>query len=86
MSVIVIVRVINSKSDALPFVSLSNGTDLDLGGTMGGETGKVLVLSVVVFSSVERNPSYLPIFVFISNIFLSLPSLFSHLFPNAISL
>ena len=67
----VIIRGMNPKSDSSSSINLSNGTELDLGGTTIGETGIVLVLSLLVLSSVERNLSGLHIFVFISNLLFS---------------
>ena len=85
MLVQVIVRVIYLKSDSSSCACLCilfNGTELDLGGTMGVETGMALVQSLLVFSSFEGNPSSQHIFAFISCSIHNLS--FSCLFPDAI--
>ena len=72
------------KSEA-SFVDLPSRTELDLEDTIGGETGVVVVFSLLVFSLVNEIFSSLPIFVFISgflHFLLKLP--ISGLSPEAI--
>ena len=81
----IIVRILNLKSDTLSSVNLSNGTKLDLGSSTRDKTSTAVALSLLVLNLVNGNSSGLPTFVFISDPFHSYPSLtISDLFPEAI--
>ena len=82
MRLTVILRVLNPKSGHLFPVSLSNGTELGLGDSMGGHTGTSPVLNHQVFKSVNGDLFGLPILVPLSSFLLSLPNL---LIPGSFS-
>ena len=64
-----------SKSDSSSSINLCNGTELDIESTISGENGTTPVLSLLVFSLPKINPSDIPIFLFISNLYCSLTNL-----------
>ena len=69
-----LLRFTTSKSDSSSSANLSTpckGTELDLGGATGDESGVTLVLSLLVLNSFKRNSSGLLTFTFISNLFCS---------------
>ena len=66
-------------------VNLSSRSELDLGGTIRGESGIALLLNLLVSSSFDGNSSGLCILVLISNLQCSLSYLpIATLFPEAI--
>ena len=85
MCMTIICGVLLPKSRVAIPDNISNGEEVDLGGTMGSATSIALVLNLLTFKFIRSDSSCLQIFILIPNLWSSLPSsLFSTLSVDAL--